>query len=407
MSAKDKPRDKQRRKPAGASMMEVSRERDEIPNTSVVYELDLSRRKLDEIKGLNKFSKLRILDLSCNSITRLEGLSSNTELKELKAHGNRIEGELKGVEMLVQLVHLMLQFNKLTSLGSGLNRLCKLQLLRVDNNLLREITPEMLKGLKELVHLDASHNQLVQFKCGYTLPMATHLNLSYNQLSTFPDDIINCQKLEELDISGNPIKSMKPLKSLKVLYAQEMSWTSVCVLCPAQTLQQLHVSKNKWSTLEGLSGLFPSLTVLDVRWNRIGTMEGLEELKKMTKLQELYLEGNPLVYDRSNVRALAPTLSVVDEDNSLERLRPTTPTPTPMIATPLQPSLSYKKVEQEILQKEQTFQSLHDDIHSKFTSLFSELEQLDERGSVARPRSQASSRVRLDHAKQFANQMPT
>jgi hypothetical protein len=163
---------------------------------------------------------------------------------------------------------------------------------------------------------------------------------------------------------------MKPLKSLKVLYAQEMSWTSVCVLCPAQTLQQLHVSKNKWSTLEGLSGLFPSLTVLDVRWNRIGTMEGLEELKKMTKLQELYLEGNPLVYDRSNVRALAPTLSVVDEDNSLERLRPTTPTarpttPTPMIATPLQPSLSYKKVEQEILQKEQTFQSLHDDIHSK------------------------------------------
>ena len=59
-------------------MMEVSRERDEIPNTSVVYELDLSRRKLDEIKGLNKFSKLRILDLSCNSITRLEGLSSNT-----------------------------------------------------------------------------------------------------------------------------------------------------------------------------------------------------------------------------------------------------------------------------------------------------------------------------------------
>ena len=90
----------------------------------------------------------------------------------------------------------------------------------------------------------------------------------------------------------------------------------------------------------------------------------------MTKLQELYLEGNPLVYDRSNVRALAPTLSVVDEDNSLERLRPTTPTarpitPTPMIATPLQPSLSYKKVEQDILQKERTSQSLHDDIHSK------------------------------------------
>ena len=107
----------------------------------------------------------------------------------------------------------------------------------------------------------------------------------------------------------------------------------------------------------------------DVEWS-VATVFSIvqlpqEELKKMTKLQELYLEGNPLVYDRSNVRALAPTLSVVDEDNSLERLRPTTPTPTPMIATPLQPSLSYKKVEQEILQKEQTFQSLHDDIHSK------------------------------------------
>ena len=128
----------------------------------------------------------------------------------------------------------------LLTVGCGVSKLNRLQLLRVDNNLLTKITPEMFSGSADLVHLDLGNNHLVQFKCGHMLPGVTHLNLSYNQLSSFPEDILQCTKvsgccllvvyywissffchgqrsqLEELDVSGNPLMAVKPLKTLKV-----------------------------------------------------------------------------------------------------------------------------------------------------------------------------------------------
>ena len=42
-----------------------------------VYEMTLSRRGLTEIKGLEKYKKLRVLDASCNKLTDTQGIQFN------------------------------------------------------------------------------------------------------------------------------------------------------------------------------------------------------------------------------------------------------------------------------------------------------------------------------------------
>ena len=70
MSAKGKQNKKPTPKP-----VDISQSEEEIPGGSVVYELNWSCRRLREIEGLEKYTKLRVLDLSCNSISAIRGLS--------------------------------------------------------------------------------------------------------------------------------------------------------------------------------------------------------------------------------------------------------------------------------------------------------------------------------------------
>ena len=54
-----------------------------------------------------------------------------------------------------------------------------------------------------------------------------------------------------------------------------MLWDSTSSLSTMKHLQQLHLARNRISTLDGLCESCPSLVVLDVRWNVIGSMAGL------------------------------------------------------------------------------------------------------------------------------------
>ena len=56
-----------------------------------VYEIDLHALKLTKIENLEKFTKLRCLDASCNQVKIIKGLHKNLELKELKLYSNKIK----------------------------------------------------------------------------------------------------------------------------------------------------------------------------------------------------------------------------------------------------------------------------------------------------------------------------
>ncbi|XP_073153772.1 uncharacterized protein [Henckelia pumila] len=80
-----------------------------------LHVLNLSRNKINTIEGLRELTRLRVIDLSYNRITRIgQGLSSCTLVKELYLAGNKIS-HVEGLHRLLKLTVLDLSFNKITT----------------------------------------------------------------------------------------------------------------------------------------------------------------------------------------------------------------------------------------------------------------------------------------------------
>lgn len=80
-----------------------------------LHTLNLSRNKISTIEGLRELTRLRVLDLSYNRISRIgQGLSNCTLIKELYLAGNKIS-DVEGLHRLLKLTILDLSFNKITT----------------------------------------------------------------------------------------------------------------------------------------------------------------------------------------------------------------------------------------------------------------------------------------------------
>ncbi|KAJ1298428.1 hypothetical protein BS78_01G452600 [Paspalum vaginatum] len=80
-----------------------------------LHSLDLSRNKIAIIEGLRELTRLRVLNLSYNRISRIgHGLSSCTSIRELYLAGNKIS-DVEGLHRLLKLAVLDVSFNKITT----------------------------------------------------------------------------------------------------------------------------------------------------------------------------------------------------------------------------------------------------------------------------------------------------
>ncbi|CAJ1974100.1 unnamed protein product [Sphenostylis stenocarpa] len=80
-----------------------------------IHTLNLSRNKISTIEGLRELTRLRVLDLSYNRISRIgQGLSNCTRVKELYLAGNKIS-DVEGLHRLLKLTVLDLSFNKIAT----------------------------------------------------------------------------------------------------------------------------------------------------------------------------------------------------------------------------------------------------------------------------------------------------
>ncbi|XP_044985711.1 uncharacterized protein LOC123453020 isoform X1 [Hordeum vulgare subsp. vulgare] len=80
-----------------------------------LHSLDLSRNKIANVEGLRELTKLRVLNLSYNRISRIgHGLSNCTAIRELYLAGNKIS-DVEGLHRLLKLAVLDLGFNRLTT----------------------------------------------------------------------------------------------------------------------------------------------------------------------------------------------------------------------------------------------------------------------------------------------------
>ncbi|OIW14541.1 hypothetical protein TanjilG_12940 [Lupinus angustifolius] len=128
-----------------------------------IHTLNLSRNNISTIEGLRELTRLRVLDLSYNRISRIgQGLSTCTLIKELYLAGNKIS-DVEGLHRLLKLTVLDLSFNKITTtkalgqLVANYNSLQALNLL--GNPIQRNISDDQLRKkvcglLPKLVYLN-------------------------------------------------------------------------------------------------------------------------------------------------------------------------------------------------------------------------------------------------------------
>ncbi len=110
-----------------------------------IFNLDLSNNKISEIKGLDNLRNLRFLRLSNNLIQEIKGLDSLKSLLTLYLNGNQIE-EIKGLDNLRNLNALYLAGNNITE-AKGIENLHNLK--RFDIGATSKLSKEQIQKLKK------------------------------------------------------------------------------------------------------------------------------------------------------------------------------------------------------------------------------------------------------------------
>ena len=114
-----------------------------------ITHLNLSGKKLTDVKGLEKLTQLKTLTLSWNQLTDVKELEKLTQLTGLDFGGNQLTEVPKELEKLTQLTYLSLYNNQLTEVPKELEKLTKLTSLALNDNQLTDV-----KELEKLTQLE-------------------------------------------------------------------------------------------------------------------------------------------------------------------------------------------------------------------------------------------------------------
>jgi len=202
-----------------------------LHNKEQVEHLSLENRELSSFpKGIAKMKNLSYLNLGNNNITQIPG--SIIELKKLRT--------------------LDVNFNKLNILPAEMGEMKWIRAINLAGNLFAKI-PSQVISMKNLMQLDLSHNRLSALDTGFTFKRLEFLDISFNQISSLPDDIAQLKRLKYFRCTDNQLKML-----------------------PA-----------------GISDL-TLLEELNLEGNQLTTLP--EKLYKLKKLRVLKLGGNPLDY---------------------------------------------------------------------------------------------------------------
>lgn len=254
--------------------------------------LNLSSNRIKHLKTATPvsddevFIKVRILDLSINSISHIEP-------NFLQPAGSSLH-------------YLYLSSNKISSLNSNtFSKVPQLQVLHLDHNEISDLPPGTFEYTPMLQMIDLNHNRISVIASGTfrNLTVLRILDLSYNTLKSLPEDAFLGCKLERLNLSNNNIFHA-PLRSLEHVHP---------------TLRYLDLSNNRITSIptSGLNGL-PGLLSLNLSANKL-TILNENSFKKLQNLFHLDLSQNSLYrVDDAPFRPLLSLQSLVLKDVSLQ-----------------------------------------------------------------------------------------
>ncbi|CAH8438493.1 unnamed protein product [Heterobilharzia americana] len=184
---------------------------------------------------------------------------------------------LLDVELLRGFIHLrfiILSNNFIVDI-SPLSEIPNLMYLKADNNQIASV--DSLKSLRYLQYLDLSSNKLTTIN-NLTFPYLQHLKVNDNAIASLKsENDINLSSeqfptLHTLELRGNRLVTLNGIDEMN-------------------KLQTLYCGENMLSRLEGISGL-TSLVRLHLRDNRLSKLTGFTEA--LTSLEYINLRGNQI-----------------------------------------------------------------------------------------------------------------
>ena len=244
----------------------------EIPQ--IPKKLGIYRRPHCRMKSLNK------LNLSQRDLPHIPLFEGEDNLKYLSLELNRIT-KIDKLISLSNLVYLNLYGNYINEIENLLN-INKLRFLLLGKNNIDRI--KNLNALTELEVLDLHSNKIKNIENIYFLKKLKVLNLANNQISSFNDLAYN-KSLEELNIRKNLIETIPNLEDF-------------------QMIKKINLGRN----------LIKKVTYL-------------KEFYKLKYIQEVVLEGNPVINNPEALRYIKNIPLKGTEIINLTNVSPKTPLP--------------------------------------------------------------------------------
>lgn len=129
--------------------------------------------------------------------------------------------------------------------------------------------PSYLDTLVQVTKLDLSFNQFINIPDLSKLELLDELSMSANKLTSVPSTIIQLKRLKELDLNGNQISVVAPeirlLIHLEKLYLSNNNLTQLPDLSHLGKLEDVNLTGNPLEDMKGLLGC-SSLQILDMRF---------------------------------------------------------------------------------------------------------------------------------------------
>ena len=175
------------------------------------------------------------------------------------------------------------------------NNEISIKCLGLESNLITNI--DNLFSLNNLLFLNLYDNKISEIENLEVVPLLKVLMLGKNNISKIKN--LQCLiNLEVLDLHYNKIKTIENLESLnklKIINLANNQITSFSVLKENKNLENINLSKNLIESVPNLSFSFCQLKTIKLDKNMISDVNYLLEFKKLKRLEELYIENNPIV----------------------------------------------------------------------------------------------------------------
>jgi Leucine-rich repeat (LRR) protein len=247
-----------------------------------------------DLKGLEDFGNLQLLQLDHNSLTDISRLANMYQLQQLWLNDNNLENDDWSVitDNLNSLHILNLNNNNMNEIPRALENVPISELFMVNNGI-SDVTP--LAYVTSIASLDLSdNNRITDFSGMVQEDSACNpslLKLDNAGITRIPDadkmangftNLWNLN-LDNNQITSDTISNLASAPGLGELYLRNNHITSTSEFSGITTLTKLYLDNNQITEVDGLKTL-PRLTELRLSNNQISSIYGLNSIAALTTL---------------------------------------------------------------------------------------------------------------------------